>query len=201
MNGFAVKSCGALALLLSFAGAANAVYVVDTGQPANTGIGSTSSPVGAVLGGTVSTGGSFTVSASTTISAIEGFMVVFGGGTLEVSLHAGSPTGQVLFSAQKAVPWPTAFPYEWVGIDSLNWTVPAGTYGFTIGSPEWFSANMPWGAPMPLGQEWQGYNGNWNRYDQMDLGFRVSAVPEVAPQALLCAGLGLMLAMRIRRRS
>ncbi|WP_156392073.1 MULTISPECIES: hypothetical protein [unclassified Roseateles] len=200
MNGFATKRCAALAVLVTCAGAANAVYVVDTGQPAYTGVGSTSSPIGSVFDGTVSTGGTFSISSSTTISAIQGFMVVYGGGNLAVSLHAGSPTGPLLFSAQKSVAWPTSFPYEWVGIDGLNWTVPAGTYGFTIGSPDWFSASMPWGAPMPLGEEWQGFNGGWNRSDEMDLGFRVSAVPEAATHALLGAGLALIFALRVRRK-
>jgi hypothetical protein len=200
MNKFAVKTGGALAVLLSLTGTAKAVYVVDTGRPADMTVGSFAASIGSTPGGTISSAGVFSISSLTTISEIQGFMQVGGAGTLAVSLHAGSPAGPLLFSAHRAVVTSPSYPFEGVGISGLNWTVTAGTYAVTFGSPDGFMASMPWGAPTPLGEEWQGFNGNWSRFDQMNLGVRVSAVPEVAPHALLCGGLGLMFAMRIRRK-
>lgn len=179
------QSAAAAALLSVSCAAAQAAYLVDTGTP----VGGTNWSLSSFQ----SLGATFSLGASTTIGAVQGFIQSYDTGQIQVDLIAGNtPTGATLFSTSSA----GTVGEGWQNFGGLNWAVGAGTY--TVVFSTLGNASMRNGAPNPLDPEWFSSGGNWFSADYLDIGVRVSAIPEPQTYALMIAGL-LLVAGAARR--
>ncbi len=145
----------------------------------------------------------FSVGASTVIDRIEGWMGSASNGPaqVQVQLFAGDRPGVTpLFSASIAV---TGSDNGWNGTGDLGWAVAAGDYTVAFVAEQGFQGWMGAGAPRPLpsAAHWflGPYYGTWAAAGPLDLGLRVSAVPEPATYGLMALGTLVVLAARRRR--
>jgi hypothetical protein len=117
------KILGLLAVgLMAGPMAANAIVIVDTGEPS-----------GNSFNGSDFRAGKFTLGASYVINQVEQFLRVLGSGTVTFTLRAddaGLP-GPELYSTVAAL-LTTGQQSDWRGANGLNWSVAAGMYWATI---------------------------------------------------------------------
>lgn len=190
----------ALALSVAFASApANAAIIVDTGQPL----------VGDYiwnLNATQSLAARFTVTTATRLTDLTGYMFAYSTpGTFTVAVRAdGENPGAELFSGTATANLSFAF----YGVHGASWLVGPGSYwlAFEVRPGDTMDGYMPEKQTSPIGPEAYFGSGSWDRYDDLDIGVRISgdavaAVPEPATWALMLTGfLGAGAALRAARR-
>lgn len=141
----------------------------------------------------------FSVNSDTIIHSVEGY----GGGdpTSEVRIElieGGDPSGAVIHSANFVFPNPGE--PSWLGVSQLGWTVAAGTYTVAfqmVDRTGTYQGYMMGGSPNPLGEEWfkavsSDGQARWYRQDNLDIGVRVTSVPELRTYELLLTGLCML---------
>ncbi len=190
-----------LALTLAFAFStlatpAMASFIVDTGTPVAT-PGSTSW----LLAPSQSLAGIFTLSSTTTISSVEGF-IQGSGSAGAVSIYVGGSFfagGPPIFSSSFTTIGPAG---NWQGVYGRNWVLTPGTYWAAFSSSGSDSAINT--APNPLTNYAFTNSGNWFQFPALNIGIRIAdnqtaAVPEPATWAMLLfgfAGIGTMMRRR-----
>ena len=196
----------ALAALLSTAPmAAQALEVVNTGPvPA--------SPSYYVVGGSGSgsagVGGRFTLSAATSITALEFYGAASGLTNFGSIRSDGATPGAVLYSG--AIASTDISINQWVGLTGLNWLLGPGSYWMTVESRDTSSAFREGrNFPNPLPQQAVQNGGVWSAggFSAGDaFAFRLegnaieAGVPEPATWATMIAGFGLVGGAMRRRR-
>lgn len=184
----ALRSAALVALMAPLPAAAG--VIVDTGTPAG-GIIWTLAPIQSLAG-------HFNVATGTTITQIEGFF--WGSGTVTATLYSDGSVpdaSNALFSTT----FSSLTSDAWAGASGLNWTVGAGNYWLGFDSNN--DMGMRNGAPSPVDAYAYTAQGNWNRFDDLDIGIRVfdGAIPEPGTWALLLLGFGAIGAgMRAHKR-
>jgi hypothetical protein len=195
---FAASS--AFALAIAFASApANAAIIVDTGEPL----------IGEYiydLNVTQSLAARFTVTTTTRLTDLTGYMFAYSTpGTFTVAVRAdGKNPGAELFSGTATANLSFAF----YGVHGVSWLVDPGSYwlAFEVRPGDTMDGYMPDKQTSPIGPESYYGSGVWERYDELDIGVRISgdavaAVPEPAAWALMLTGfLGAGAVLRSLRR-
>jgi hypothetical protein len=190
----------ALALAFAVASApANAAVIVDTGKPVN------GAGVDWWLNATQSLAAKFTVTTATRLTDLAGYMFAYSApGTFTVAVRAdGDTPGAVLFSDTAVAKLSLAF----YGVHGESWLVGPGSYwlAFEVRPDNTLYGFMPSNPASPLGPEAYTEDGSYYRYDDLELGVRISgdavSVPEPAAWALMLTGfLGAGAALRSARR-
>ncbi|NOX97496.1 MAG: PEP-CTERM sorting domain-containing protein [Nitrospirae bacterium] len=179
---------------------AQAVYIVDTGQP--------SVGVGHVLDSSQWLAAEFTLTQNYTLTDIQGFMYTANTpGTAGVAIYSdgGDVPGTEIYSDAFYI----YAGESWQGLSGLTWNLEANTYwvSFEVRPEHTFYGSMADGSPpSPLGNEAikSTYNngpGVWVGDDNLDLGIRIqgSVIPE--PSSMLLLGSGIVsMAAALRRR-
>ncbi len=171
-------------------GPARATTLVDTGTPPEVGN-------GVLLAARQSVAAEFSLSAGTTIGAVQGYFAgnVSQNITIEIFTDGGDIPGPSLYSGTFAS---TIGDGSWQGLGGLDWALDAGTYwvafeGDSPGTP--FSGYIPRGAPNPLGNEVVRTPTGYINADSINVGVRIfdtaSAVPEPAVWMMMMAGFAL----------
>lgn len=152
---------------------AQAIYLVDTGEPPNT------------LGGwdlswQQSLAAKFTVNQDFTITAIAGWMYPeFAlGGTVTAVIYEDDDGGNIpdtsseLFSQSFAV---NSWGLDWRGPTGLNWNLSTGAYwiAFEIRGEDTFNGGMRHQPPNPLVDEAYGIPYSYIGRDELDIGVRI----------------------------
>ena len=194
---FALGSAALAVLMTPVAVSANTI--VDTGTP----VGTSTWTLGPTGSGNQALAGYFTVGSATTITGFQGYIDGFlSGGSVTATLYSDGVdrgAGAALFSTTFSV----GAGEGWDGA-TVSWGVGAANYWLGFFSND--SLGMRNGAPAPLpAYAFTTENGQWQRYDYLDIGIRVfdgGAVPEPGTWALLLIGFGAIGAgMRARRRT
>jgi hypothetical protein len=189
----------AVALAVAFtSAAANAAVIVDTGAPL----------LGKYiynLNATQSLAARFTVTTTTRLTDLTGYMYAYSTpGTFTVAVRAdGETPGAELFSGTGAANLRFAF----YGVHGASWLVGPGSYwlAFEVRPSDTMDGYMLEKQTSPIGPEAYWGSGAWERYDELNIGVRISgdavAVPEPAGWALMLTGfLGAGAALRGARR-
>ena len=166
------------AVTLTMSSISFADYIVDTGEP-------TIPPGGG--GVTIYSNqwlaAKFSIDKSYTITNIQGFIVVYSGGFLDIVIYEGDDEipniKNEIYHSTFSIP--SAQAANWCGLSNLEWELEAGTYwvAFEARTPG-FEGGMITSSPNPLGDEaWYGessssYTG-YNPGDYLDLGIRIQA--------------------------
>lgn len=185
LRSLAISATAAFAL-----GSTQAAYLVDTGPGSGTNW---------ALNSERSLAATFSLSVSTWITGVEGW-VGGGSGPVGVKLIDGArPNGSVLHSAM----FGALKPNTWAGNQTPSWVLAPGEYTLVFSAVAGFDGWMQGGAPKGLASEWITRQGGWVAFDEMDLGVRITgkqpAIPE--PQSYVLMALGLAgIAARLRRR-
>jgi hypothetical protein len=196
-----VLAGSALALAVAAASApANAALIVDTGRPVNGG-----DAVDWNLNSTQSLAARFTLTQATRLTDLMGWSFAYSTpGTFTVALRAdGETPGETLFSDTATAQLRLAF----YGVHGESWMVGPGSYwlAFEVRPGDTFYGYMPNLPPSPLGPEAYTDSGTYYRYDDLDLGVRISgdvlAVPEPAAWTLTLLGFAALGATLRRRRT
>lgn len=193
-------SCVA-ALLLAFAGQANAALTVDTGTPDGSGF-------ALLLDANDWLAGQVTFTNSVQVNAINAYLDDMGNGpgTFTLALYGDNSVkhapGNLLSSVS------TMFTNTgWNEAANLNWSIGPGTYWIAIEGQDPFSGGFtgvaPVGAPSPLAHTAFNDGSGYKSADGLSFGLRVdtvATVPEPATSAMLLTGLGLLGAVSVRRK-
>src|SRR5687768_6784667 len=158
----------AVALAVALASApANAAIIVDTGEPL----------VGDYiyeLNATQSLAARFTVTTTTRLTDLTGYMFAYSTpGTFTVAVRAdGTNPGAELFSGTATANLSFAF----YGVHGVSWLVGPGSYwlAFEVRPGDTMDGYMPEKQTSPIGPESYYGNGAWERYDELDIGARIS---------------------------
>ena len=153
-------------------------------------------------------GATFRVETATTITGVEGWIGVdccddtgLHVGNVRFELRAGArPDGALLFSALVGI---TDTAPTWRGAKGVNWPVGAGDYTLVLAAQPGFAGMMPNPSPNPLAVEWvrNEFRSAWSNLTTMEIGVRVSAVPEPAIYLQMLFGLLTFSAVVRRRRA
>lgn len=179
-------------------GLAQAALIVDTGQPS-------SSSGGHELIYPKGYAGEFSVSQTSTITDVQGWIAASQGGNLAVTIwtDGGDIPGSYLYSTTNYFPAGAA---NWVGPTGLSWQLTPGTYwvefrafGMALG----LVGSMPYPAPSPLGNEaYSPAPASYTPDDGIDMGVRIysNIVPLPGTAWLLGAGLVGLIGLRKKFR-
>ena len=138
-----IVACAAcMVLLVPAALRADSITIVDTGPgPANL--------PGFELNALQWVAVEFDVAAPATIDAVQGWMLVSHGGSLDLSLYGdgGEVPGSLLFQSTGFINSGNA---DWRGLSALNWPVRPGTYWIGFEQHGGLSAALPFPSERPL---------------------------------------------------
>ncbi len=165
--------------------------IVDTG-PGNT------DPGLVVAGGSIGfpewqyLAGQFSVSESTDLESIAGWLKIFVGGNVTVHIRAdlsGQPGADIFSKTYTVGTTPT---FDWYTFADFNTTLPAGTYWVTLETPllGGLIISMPRGAASPMDKyAFKSLNlPNWNQsfgFTAPSMGFQIAANVVVTPTELI----------------
>ncbi|WP_254601993.1 PEPxxWA-CTERM sorting domain-containing protein [Sphingomonas bacterium] len=179
-----LKRIAALLFGACFALSAQAITIVDTGQPTQTNGGYT-------LYSSQWLASEFNVTSAVNLTDVMGYMNFTGALRVAIYSDGGDLPGTKLYSATS-----TQSGTGWLGSSGLNWALTSGSYWVSF---ETDSGNgyMPYPSPIPLNQE-AGYHPGaqgWYSADTLNLGVRIygtaAVVPEPASWLMMVLGFGL----------
>ena len=165
-------------------GSAYAVTVVDTGTP-----------TGSSLFLDTKFASEFTLTAPTTITAVEHYMQVTNAGTASIRIYADGgdiPGGFLAVST----PFFSTGAAQWRPIGGFNLDLNPGTYWVAIEPSSSIGGFTFKGAPSPLVNEARSFTltGSYTGVDDLNLGWRIegTVIPVPAALPLFLGGLGLL---------
>jgi hypothetical protein len=178
---------------------AQAAWLLDTGTPDNSGF---AQAVNADQGLAMQ----FSVAGPQLIDAVQAYLAdpfqANQGATFLLNLYGNSGSGATALPGALLYSQTASFAADgWNGASGLGWSVGPGLYwaAVEVASGDFSDLVAPVHAPAANPATAFSTFSTYGRYDHLDIGLRVSAVPEPGSWVLLVAGIGAVAAAARRR--